>query len=141
MERAAKHDALPPTTVEQRERDRRRVRLEYQRQALLRRAQQMTDAFDNMLLDLRREKAKLDGDLKVCELKFLLLYKELQLLKEFEKKDVSLQTTIERKMIEKNDFVMKVRASASGCGCGMCARGAMCVRAGMCMRVCCDVCM
>ncbi len=47
-------------------------------------------AFDDALYSLYKEKARLNADLKAAEMRQLLYYSELTLLRDFEKKDLAL---------------------------------------------------
>ena len=61
----------------------RRV-LHHERRVLLAKIDQTVNAFDTAVLELRREKFRLDADLKAADLKLLTLHQELQILKGFE---------------------------------------------------------
>ena len=96
------------SALEEEERQALRTRLQYERTALLNKIAETTKAFDEALMDLRREKFKMEGDLKTTDLKLLLLYQELMLLKEFEKRDTELATVLESRRSEKAEIVAKV---------------------------------
>jgi len=59
----------------------------YERSSLLQKISYALHSFDQALLKLRREKLKLDADLKSTDLKVLTLYQELNLLKDFEESE------------------------------------------------------
>ncbi|KAL1522827.1 hypothetical protein AB1Y20_017796 [Prymnesium parvum] len=79
-----------------------------ERAKLVQKRKRTISSFDTALDELRTEKLKLEADLKTTDLRKLVLFKELQLLKEFEKKDVSLAKRLEQKHYEKTDIVSKV---------------------------------
>jgi chromosome segregation ATPase len=57
---------------------------------------------------LRREKFRAEGDLKVLDLKLIVLQKELDLLKEFEKEDIALADKLQSKRAEKAEFTARI---------------------------------
>ena len=65
-------------------------------------------SFDDALLELRTEKLRLEADLKTTDLRKLVLFQELTLLKEFEKKDTTLAKRLESKHTEKAEIVTRV---------------------------------
>jgi len=69
----------------------------------------MVDAFDEALSKLRREKLALEADLKQAEIKRLVMYQELQLLKDFEKRENALNDKLTAKKAEKKEVVEKIR--------------------------------
>ena len=69
--------------------------------------------FDQSVNALRREKVLLEGDLISCEMKYILLYREWVLLKEFELNDNLLADKLRQKKTEKKDITAKV---SSGVG-------------------------
>lgn len=75
---------------------------------LLAKRARMVSSYDTALTELRTEKLKLEADLKTTDLRKLVLFKELQLLKEFEKKDISLAKRLEQKHGEKGEIVARV---------------------------------
>jgi len=85
-----------------------REKLLFERRKLLERRQRSISSFDAALVELRVEKLKLAADLKTTDLRKLALFQELQLLKEFEKKDVSLAQKLETKHHEKSEIVGRV---------------------------------
>jgi hypothetical protein len=79
--------------------------------------------FDKELNELRQEKFKAEGgnclifvfaltlvaaDLKMLDLKMLILHQELELLKEFEKEDIALAEKLQVKRAEKAELNAKV---------------------------------
>lgn len=70
----------------------------------------MVEAFDEALSKLRREKLALEADLKQAEIKRLVMYQELQLLKDFEKRENALNDKLTAKMAEKKEVVEKIRS-------------------------------
>jgi hypothetical protein len=64
----------------------------HERAAILNSQNRTIDVFDSNLAELRREKFKLDSDLKTTDLKVLTLYQELQLLKNFGEQESHLFT-------------------------------------------------
>eukprot|EP00955_Chlamydomonas_euryale_P020938 221868-Chlamydomonas_euryale.AAC.1 len=63
-----------------------RKQLSHARARALDEIAEMAGAFDEALESLRREKFKLEGDVKAAELKQLLHHQELQLLRDFDKR-------------------------------------------------------
>lgn len=72
------------------ERHERTQLLLHERDSLLSKMNYAIHSFDHALNKLRREKFKLDSDLKTTDLKVLTLYQELQLLKDFEESENKL---------------------------------------------------
>eukprot|EP00899_Mesostigma_viride_P010867 jgi/Mesvir1/19782/Mv13079-RA.2 len=82
--------------------------LQYEKKTLLARVDEAVAVFDDTLEELRREKFRLEADLKMAELKMLVFYRELALLKEFEKSDVSLKQRSTSKAAEKAEMLAKI---------------------------------
>ena len=66
---------------------------------------QTVNAFDEAVFDLRREKIKLDADLKSAEMRMLTFFEELNLLKVFAKKDTQLSNRLEKAKTQKSEIV------------------------------------
>ena len=86
----------------------RQVLLEHEKTKLLNMIEHNVEAFDEAVRTLRQERFKLDADLKMTDLRMLVLYQELKLLNEFEKRDNALVKKIDDKREEKNDVVVKI---------------------------------
>ena len=89
-------------------RDERRITLLHERKVLLEKTNQTVTAFDEAMYDLRREKIKLDADLKTAEMRGLTFLSELEMLKEFEKKETMLSTKLEKNKIEKGSVSTEI---------------------------------
>ena len=85
-----------------------RERLLVEKEQLLQRRRRTIASFDDALLELRTEKLRLEADLKTTDLRKLVLFQELTLLKEFEKKDTTLAKRLESKHTEKAEIVTRV---------------------------------
>ncbi|KAK9811670.1 hypothetical protein WJX72_008037 [[Myrmecia] bisecta] len=83
-------------------------RAEYERQRLLGEVADMAQAFDGALAALRRDKFILEADLKQAEIKRLVLYQELTLLKDSEKREVALNSKLAGKMEEVGEVVARL---------------------------------
>ena len=90
------------------EKEIQRQRLQYEKDKLLKQVDYMLNTFDDALNTLRQEKFQLEADMKSTDMKRLILYKELVLLKEFEKQDLNLKRKLENKVNEENDVQVKV---------------------------------
>lgn len=64
--------------------------------------------FNEELLKLRADKIELDVQLKNGDLRVILLFEELLLLKEFEKKENSLKDCLSSKVADMDDMSEKV---------------------------------
>uniref|UniRef100_A0ABM0LYK4 Myosin-2 heavy chain-like n=1 Tax=Saccoglossus kowalevskii TaxID=10224 RepID=A0ABM0LYK4_SACKO len=84
------------------------IRLLYQQNRLLGKIDEKILYFDAELRILRHVKHKLEIDLKNADLRHVTLFEELQLLKEFEKRENVLADKVEGKNREKGDMQMKV---------------------------------
>jgi cilia- and flagella-associated protein 44 len=89
-------------------REERKMTLLHERKILLDKTNQTVIAFDEAMYDLRREKVKLDADLKTAEMRMLTFLNELDMLKEFEVKDKSLSTKLEKSKIEKGTISTEI---------------------------------
>eukprot|EP01059_Diplonema_ambulator_P013423 TRINITY_DN23947_c0_g1_i5.p1 TRINITY_DN23947_c0_g1~~TRINITY_DN23947_c0_g1_i5.p1 ORF type:complete len:1008 (+),score=516.21 TRINITY_DN23947_c0_g1_i5:2373-5396(+) len=107
LELKAKLDKLPKSALEQEEEAIRRHQLMFDKNKLQRKIDKTIATFDEALDELRREKFKLEGDLKMADMRILLLYRELVLLKEFKKRDESLTKKLEQHRNEKLDVTQK----------------------------------
>jgi len=86
----------------------RREQLTVEKGRLLERRRRTISSFDEALSELRVEKLKLEADLKTTDLRKLVLFQELGLLKEFEKKDTTLAKRLESNHNEKGEIVSRV---------------------------------
>ena len=64
--------------------------------------------FDEALFRLRHDKVQLDIDMVAAELKHITQFEELQLLKEFEKKETIFTSRYKNRKQEKQDMESKV---------------------------------
>jgi len=94
--------------VEQVEQHVRKVQLVYEKEKLIDMIENTVEAFDEAVRTLRQERFKLDADLKMTDLRMLVLFQELRLLKEFEKRDNALVKKLDDKRLEKSDIVLKI---------------------------------
>jgi len=86
----------------------KREQLLVEKERLIERRRSTILSFDEALSELRAEKLRLEADLKTTDLRKLVLFQELALLKEFEKKDTSLAKRLESKHTEKSEIVSRV---------------------------------
>jgi hypothetical protein len=101
----------PPTEVCD-ERD-REAHLRYERDQLISRQETLVSSFDQALQERRQEKLTKEADLKAAELKKIVFVHELQLLKDFEKRDNSLQNKYDSKLTELQDLEKWLQDSQS----------------------------
>lgn len=78
---------IPKSDMELAEEKVNHLLLQHERKTLLEKIDYSVWTFDQALAKLRREKFKLDTDLKTTDLKVLTLYQELHLLKDFEESE------------------------------------------------------
>ena len=84
-----------------------RKALSCRRERLVQQMKQFIELFDRAVGDLRREKFRLNADLKTAELRFLVMFQELMLLKDFEKKDNALLDRVASKRREMGDVMSR----------------------------------
>ncbi|XP_022090775.1 cilia- and flagella-associated protein 44-like isoform X2 [Acanthaster planci] len=84
------------------------IRLHHRQGELIGQVQELVVSFDAELRMLRHEKLSLDTELKHADLRRVTLFEELQLLKEFEKRENVLAAKVETKIKEKSDSQVKV---------------------------------
>lgn len=101
--------AAPMSDLEKMEAELLRRRNQCEMEKLTGEVADMVDAFDEALSKLRREKLALEADLKQAEIKRLVMYQELQLLKDFEKRENALNDKLTAKKAEKKEVVEKIR--------------------------------
>eukprot|EP00761_Pharyngomonas_kirbyi_P000181 gb/GECH01000181.1/.p1 GENE.gb/GECH01000181.1/~~gb/GECH01000181.1/.p1 ORF type:complete len:935 (+),score=308.26 gb/GECH01000181.1/:1-2805(+) len=82
--------------------------LKEEKENLKQKIDRIMNTFDRGVDDLRKEKFKLEGDLKNAEMTMLLYYRELELLREFEKKDNSLYSQYKDKKREKKEIAERI---------------------------------
>lgn len=80
----------------------------YQQDVLLRKIDEMISTFDSELRCLYFDKLKLDVDLKNADLRYITLFEEFLLLKEYEKHENILGNKLAVKQQEKIDQQTKV---------------------------------
>ncbi|XP_040013967.1 cilia- and flagella-associated protein 44 [Xiphias gladius] len=84
------------------------IRLLHEQDSLLEQMESAVCQFDAELLLLRHQKLRLDWQLKAADLRQLTLYQELLLLKEFERREDSLQEKLNRRIKEENSIMSKL---------------------------------
>ncbi|XP_044029955.1 cilia- and flagella-associated protein 44 [Siniperca chuatsi] len=84
------------------------IRLLYEQDSLLEQMESSVRQFDAELLLLRHQKLRLDWQLKLADLRQLTLYQELLLLKEFERREDSLQEKLNGRINEENSITCKL---------------------------------
>lgn len=67
-----------------------RIELMYEKQQLKSESEVLISEFDNEIKEMQKEKYRLESDLKNAEIKLILLFEELILLKSMEQKDQEL---------------------------------------------------
>eukprot|EP00760_Papus_ankaliazontas_P006881 PhM_4_TR13208/c0_g1_i1/m.53123 len=112
LELEMKHrmDGITQSDLEVEEKALERQVLQYEKARLERKISKTISAFDDALASLRLEKLKMEADLKMADMRVLLLFKELQLLNEFKKKDMELTKKVEDKRHEKNTILAQTQA-------------------------------
>ena len=86
-----------------------RTRFKHEHRVLKEKIKQTVSAFDEAVFDLRREKIKLDADLKSAEMRMLTFFEELNLLKVFAKKDTQLANRLEKAKTQKSEIVNEIQ--------------------------------
>ena len=84
------------------------IRNDYEQGCLLAEVEQLKRYFDEALSRLRHDKVQLDIDMVSAELKHITQFEELQLLKEFEKKETIFTSRYKNRKQEKQDLESKV---------------------------------
>jgi len=102
-------DEYEMSELEQIESHIRQVQLQYEKEKILEKIEQTVQAYDEAIRNLRRERFKLEADVKMMDLRMLVLFQELQLLKEFEKRDNALVSKLNGKREEKVDIASKIK--------------------------------
>jgi len=92
-ERKAK--ASIPTEVEKEMKEMREITLEYEKGQLIQEMANTVEGFDSAIRDLCNEKKKLEVELKVLDMKFIIFYQELLELNSMEDRDVELLDKLE----------------------------------------------
>ena len=88
--------------------DLRRSRMEIERSDIRKHLKASIASFNATVSLMRREKFKLEADLKASELKMLTFFEELAFLRDNEKGENALMAKKEKKMIEKSEILQKV---------------------------------
>ncbi len=87
------------------------MRSVYKRDCLLAEVEAIKTEFDEALLRLRHEKAELGITMVTADLKHITQFEELQLLKEFEKKETTFTSRYRTKKRERQEMEGKVHKS------------------------------
>eukprot|EP01060_Flectonema_neradi_P013772 TRINITY_DN2049_c2_g1_i1.p1 TRINITY_DN2049_c2_g1~~TRINITY_DN2049_c2_g1_i1.p1 ORF type:complete len:1746 (+),score=479.29 TRINITY_DN2049_c2_g1_i1:57-5294(+) len=101
LELKTRLEKLPKSSLEIEEESVTRNQLMFEKAKLQRKIAKTITTFDDALDELRREKFKLEGDLKMADMRILLLFRELVLLREFKKKDMILSKRLDEHRNEK----------------------------------------
>lgn len=105
---AAAAAAAPLTELGAAQRELELARLRSERALILHRQAKTRETFDRAASELLSERLKLLADLKTTDMRRLLLFRELQLLKEFEKRDNALAKRLDQRRAEKAELVVKI---------------------------------
>ena len=100
--------AGPQSELERHLQQYNRCRLEFTGSRLRAEVEEMVDAFDSALGSLRREKFKLEADLKLSEIKQLVCYQELGLLRDFDKRENVLLQKRQTKLDERQEILDRI---------------------------------
>ncbi|KAG8464582.1 hypothetical protein KFE25_009950 [Diacronema lutheri] len=98
----------PPSELALAQRELELARLRAERALITRRQARTRETFDSAAAELLAEHLKLIADLQATDMRRLLLFRELQLLKEFEKRDLALAKRLELKRAEKAELVARI---------------------------------
>eukprot|EP01012_Entosiphon_sulcatum_P026263 TRINITY_DN3167_c0_g1_i1.p1 TRINITY_DN3167_c0_g1~~TRINITY_DN3167_c0_g1_i1.p1 ORF type:complete len:1748 (+),score=500.61 TRINITY_DN3167_c0_g1_i1:141-5384(+) len=109
LERKERIAKIAKSELEKEELSLNTEKLLFEKSRLQRKIEKTIATFDDALDELRREKFKLEGDLKMADMKLLLLYRELMLLKDFKKRDQQLSKKLEDRRSEKADIMGKIQ--------------------------------
>eukprot|EP00731_Ephydatia_muelleri_P035796 Em0162g2a len=93
---------------EERRAEEQRIRLQYRRDCLLKEAEEMVSRFDEAVMRLRHERALLATSIVSADLRHITQFEELQLLKEFEKREMGLTSRYSSKKKEKQEMEEKI---------------------------------
>ncbi|GMH39549.1 hypothetical protein BSKO_07447 [Bryopsis sp. KO-2023] len=99
---------IPPSDLEKEESCFRRRHLELERERILGEIRDIVEPFDNALQGLKREKFMREADVKYAEMRRLVMFKELGLLNEFQKREVVLSTKLQDKMADRAMILEKI---------------------------------
>eukprot|EP00958_Prasinococcus_capsulatus_P003259 scaffold302_cov397-Prasinococcus_capsulatus_cf.AAC.7 len=91
-----------------------RIHLRYEKDALLDRINQHINEFDEAVDMLRCEKVHTEAELKNAEIQLLILYQELLLAKDFEKRETSLKAKHSEVSNDKADTLAKISTCQRG---------------------------
>ncbi|GBG26863.1 Echinoderm microtubule-associated protein-like 1 [Hondaea fermentalgiana] len=86
----------------------KRKQLLFEKSRILERSLESVRAFDSAVYELRKERAQLDADLVAAELRQILLFREQQLLNEFEKKDHALSSKLDSCRQQKSEVLAEI---------------------------------
>ncbi|KAM6977661.1 cilia- and flagella-associated protein 44 [Aplochiton taeniatus] len=96
------------TDMEQESREEEEIRWLFEQDTLLEEMKSAVGQFDAELCLLRHEKLGLDIQMKMADLRHVTLFQELLLLKDFEKRENSLQERLSARMEEEGDIRSKL---------------------------------
>jgi len=82
------------------------IELDYEKKQLVTEVDTMINDFDEEIKEMQKEKYRLESDLKSAELKLILLFEELILLKSMQPEDIRLSNEL-KKCTEAKGFIIK----------------------------------
>lgn len=85
-----------------------KIELEYEKDQLKQEAATLVGDFDNEIKEMQKEKYRLESDLKNAEIKLILLFEELILLKSMEHKDQELTQQLTSNRQEKGQIMKEI---------------------------------
>ncbi len=68
----------------------RRIELQYEREQINKEIDELINGFDDEIKEMQKEKYRLESDLKQAEIKLVIFFEELILLKSMESRDQEL---------------------------------------------------
>ncbi|KAJ3125750.1 Cilia- and flagella-associated protein 44 [Physocladia obscura] len=109
LEKDVDRDIFKKTELEIAEEEAEKKALIFQRNSILKKLESYIQAFDKSVDTLMHERIALEADVKLVDMKLLLLYREWVHLKEFEKHDNYLAEKLHTKQSEKTEIAVKIK--------------------------------
>lgn len=92
---------IPHSSLEKEEAQFSNCVLEQERNDILNQITLLKNDFDTALLSLRHEKLRTEADVKYGEISWLVMFNELELLNDFQKREIGLNSKLQDKVADK----------------------------------------
>ena len=108
LERKGKMDVKAKSALHQEMIEIKKIQLQYEKDQINKELKEKIDGFDDEITEMQKEKYRLESDLKNAEMKLVLFYEELILLKSMESRERELTDKLAECRYAKGEILSKI---------------------------------